>query len=81
MLALAAYEGGLCDCGFHADLTEADDVAFTLDQRQCPVCAADSRWKRMAEAEDAKLRGDEPRPDRKDRADGRKVWFSASEKN
>ena len=38
LLALATYEAGLCECGWHKDLTDDRSNHFTFDDRTCPVC-------------------------------------------
>ena len=52
LLALATYEAGLCECGWHKDLTDDRSNHFTFDDRTCPVCKGTARWSRMQQAAD-----------------------------
>lgn len=39
MLALALYEAGLCECGFHTSLAHDPEKWFTVEDQRCPLCA------------------------------------------
>jgi hypothetical protein len=75
MRGLAAYERGICDCGFHESLTGDKANHFTFGTRTCPVCAGWDRYKRILGAQDEKMRaplGENPPANRVDPADGRR---------
>ena len=74
MEALAAYEGGLCRCGFHESLTGDEANGFEPGHRVCPVCAGSDQYQRMlADADEraAKRMGENPPPRTPRPADGR----------
>lgn len=77
MLALAQYEAGVCDCGFHESVAQDRDNFFTFDQRTCPVCRGAARYARMQAANDEsayKIHGDNPAPSVPHPADGRRTF-------
>lgn len=54
--ALSEYDGECCPgCGFHESVIEDfDNRHFTFDERECPVCAAQSRYGRVVADRDDK---------------------------
>lgn len=76
MLALAQYEAGICDCGFHSSLTHDKANVFKFESDVCPVCAGADRHMRWQIAEDDKAveaLGDNPRPLDARPDDGRRI--------
>ena len=76
MLALGKFEAGLCECGWHEDLTGDPDNHFTFVERVCPVCRGSAQQTRMQHAADEafdKTLGDKPPPGAPRPADGRRT--------
>lgn len=77
MLALEVYERGICECGFHEDLTEPEQNFYQIETRTCPVCAGTARAKRVQNEADEKIRkrmGENAPPATPDPADGRRTF-------
>lgn len=73
MLALQAYERGVCECGFHESQIDPAKLFVTFEDRVCPVCAgADvhARVKLANDGDTSKASPKEPRP-----ADGRRTYI------
>ena len=81
MLALAEYEAGICDCGFHKSLTHDKANHFKFETDRCPVCAGWARYGRLQSRDDAeeeeKLGKDAP-PTMPRPGDGRRVFMAMS---
>ena len=78
MLALEVYERGICECGFHEDLTDPAQHFYQIETRTCPVCAGTARYGRVQHDADEKQRkafGDTMPPSTPDPADGRKTFI------
>ena len=52
MLALAEFEGGICDCGFHESLTRNKANVFGFEVNHCPVCAGRAQYDRLQAKDD-----------------------------
>lgn len=52
LLALRAYQAGICNCGIHESLTADRSNVFTFDKRTCPVCRGWAQYQRVMGAED-----------------------------
>lgn len=76
MLALAEFEAGICDCGFHRSLAQNKANEFIFEVDRCPVCAGRAQYERLEAKEDreeiAKL-GENAPPTTARPADGRRV--------
>lgn len=78
MLALAHYEAGICECGFHSSLTSDPSNFFTIEQSRCLVCkgaAVHSRIQQAADDEEIARMGEDPPPDRVRPDDGRRTYL------
>jgi hypothetical protein len=53
LLALAEYEAGVCECGFHQSVADTDPH-LEIAARVCPVCAGVTQSTRVLHAEDDK---------------------------
>lgn len=76
MLALAEYEAGVCDCGFHFSIANDESNVFSFKVTRCPVCAGAAGYSRLQESDDRELDarlGPNPEPTTPRRADGRQV--------
>lgn len=75
LLALAVYEAGVCQCGWHTSLTTDPDVDFALKFGQpCQVCAATAKYGRILGESDTKVRKQIGKnPAAPDPADGRRL--------
>lgn len=74
MLALAVYEAGVCECGFHEDITSDPSNLLTIDSRVCPVCKSVAVHQRKQQAADEKAEkalGQDPPPGAPRPDDGR----------
>jgi hypothetical protein len=78
MLALAHYEAGVCECGFHESLTKDKSNVFRPGHRVCAVCGGFAQYGRMlAEADEAAAKFNPNKPVREPRpSDGRHVYMS-----
>ena len=77
MLALGAYESGVCDCGVHESLTEDKSNVFTFEDRHCPVCRGVARYQRVQTDMDEKATkalGENPPPHSPRPSDGRRTF-------
>lgn len=78
MLALQAYDNGVCECGFHESVTsDPENNLLTPERTRCPVCAAKDQYLRLLASEDERWERENkaagpttPRP-----GDGRHVHF------
>lgn len=78
MRALAAYEAGICECGFHTDITSDRSNFFTFEDARCNVCKEAARWSRVQAADDEadeKRAGDNAPPTRIKQSDGRRTYI------
>lgn len=78
MLALAHYETGICECGFHSSLTSDPSNFFTIEESRCLVCkgaAVHSRIQHAADDEVIARMGEDPPPDRVRPDDGRRTYL------
>jgi hypothetical protein len=48
LLALRAYEAGVCACGIHESLAADKSNFFTFENRVCNVCKGLDQYKRVA---------------------------------
>jgi len=78
LLALAAYEADLCECGFHISQHDPAKNTYTFEQDHCPILASSAKYGRLIGEQDAermKALGDKP-PASADRPDdGRRVFI------
>lgn len=78
MLALAHYESGVCECGFHSSLTSDPTNFFTIEEKRCLVCkgaAMHDRIRQAADDEELARMGDSPPPERVRPEDGRRTFL------
>lgn len=78
MLALDAYERGVCACGFHESLIDPTTLHVTFEDRVCPVCAGAAQYGRVLSARDeefSKALGKDASPREKRPADGRRTFI------
>lgn len=52
MLALAEFESGICECGFHSSLTHNTANVFNFEVDHCPVCAGRAQYDRLQVKDD-----------------------------
>ena len=73
LLALARFEAGVCECGFHKSLTGDTSNHFTFEVEVCSVCKGASQYGRIQQESDKQARGEKPDPKAPDPADGRRT--------
>jgi hypothetical protein len=77
LMALARFESGLCECGFHESLTSDRANVFQPEFQTCLVCAGVERYARVqADADRAamKVHGDDPPAVTPRPTDGRRLF-------
>lgn len=78
MLALAYYERGVCDCGFHESVATDRANTFTFETKVCPLCRASAKMNRIQasadETADNQL-GEKAPPGAPRAADGRRTFL------
>lgn len=52
LLALRAYQAGVCACGIHESLASDTSNYFTFPQKVCPVCKGLAQYQRILQDED-----------------------------
>ena len=77
LLALRAYQAGVCECGVHESLTADKANVFTLEKRTCPVCRSSAQYGRVLAEEDkrAEERLKDAAPVTPRPSDGRRVFL------
>lgn len=76
MQALAEYDTGICDCGFHQSITDNPANLLKIEERVCNVCVAAARYSRLqdyADEQASKQMGEVP-PGAPAPGDGRKTY-------
>lgn len=54
-MALAIYDRGICECGYHSSLTSDPANQFEIQDRTCNVCGALARYSRIQQENDAEV--------------------------
>lgn len=74
LLALAEYEAGVCECGYHESLTGDRDNFFTFETKTCPVCKGSEQHRRMQEEADKRATVEGMPPSAPRPGDGRRTF-------
>ncbi len=76
LLALAQYESGVHECGFHWSLLEDKSNVFMPEHKVCPVCRGATRYARIQnKADEGARKQNENNPHAPDPADGRSLYM------